>query len=255
MERAGDFQFELRYAAAASRPVKVFLNSQLVKADAASKVTGSWSPESQTWSVECFVLLNTGRNTIRLEQPQFFPHIDKLLLTPIDPGAVIDFEPVRPASADASSAKQPRLVGSLTQQWLKNSADVPSSDPKSILTAWHQFVRAKHLTIEPSSPENGVARLLGEMQPVSLADLAIRYERIFSESQQAWAELKASDAGKDAKSLPDPVLDAARALMTDPKGPFAVPADIEESFSPDVTVQLKADREELSSRGGDSQVS
>jgi hypothetical protein len=95
VERAGRFQLELRFAAASSRPVKVFVNGVLVKADAAGNVTGSWTPETQTWFVEGFVSTKAVRNLIRLEQPQFFPHIDKLLLTPIEGNEQIAIEPIQ----------------------------------------------------------------------------------------------------------------------------------------------------------------
>ena len=243
VERAGRFQFELRYAAAASRPVKVFVNGVLVKSDAADKVTGSWTPETQTWFVEGFVSIKAGRNLIRLEQPQFFPHIDKLLLTPVTDHDEVAIEPTTHAP-DANPAVAHQLIPSLTQQW-KKAIEASISDPKSILTAWHQYVRNKSLSVDPAAPESGVAQLLGDQQPTSLEDLAKRYDRLFSSSLTAWTQLKGTDEGKDAKSLSDPVQESARVLLSDPKGPFAVPAEIEASFAPDVVAQLKADRDEL----------
>ena len=38
--------------------------------------------DGQKWFVEGFYHLNAGKNLIRLEQPQFFPHIDKILFIP-----------------------------------------------------------------------------------------------------------------------------------------------------------------------------
>ena len=244
VERAGRFQFELRYAAAASRPVKVYVNGVLIKADAAGNVTGSWTPETQTWFVEGFVPIKAGRNLIRLEQPQFFPHIDKLLLTPIEGHEVVAIEP-KVGVHEVNPANTYQLLPSVTQQW-KKAIEVSNSDPKSILTAWHQYLRNKSLTVDPAVPENGVIRLLGDRQPTSLDDLAQRYEQLFSSSLNAWTQLKATNDGKDAKSLPDPIQESARVLLSDPKGPFAVPAEIEALFAPDVVAQLKADREELS---------
>ena len=244
--QAGRFQFELRYAAASSRPVKVFVNGVLVKADAAGNVTGSWTPETQTWFVEGFVSIKAGRNLIRLEQPQFFPHIDKLLLTPIEGNEVIAAEPAE-RNQDVDAAKAYQLLPSLVRQWRK-ALETSKSDPKSFLTAWHQYVRDKSLTVDPAVPENGVARLLGNRQPASIEDLAQRYDQLWSSAQTVWTQLKATDEGKEVKSLSDPVLDSARILLSDPKGPFAIPADIEASFAGDVVAQLKAEREELSRR-------
>ncbi len=243
VERAAAYQFELRYAAAGSRPVKVILNGQLAKSDAAGMVTGSWNPDTQTWFVEGTVSLKTGRNVIRLEQPQFFPHIDKLLLTPVNDSK----SPIPAPPQGTVTAEQSQLLPSLVQQWSK-TLEKTKSDSKSILSAWHQFAAGKPLTVDPAAAENGVARLLGDAQPESLTDLAHRYERLFAEAQQSWTDLKATAAGKDAKSLADPVLEAARLLIVDPKGPFAVPADIEAAFPPDVAAQLKAGRDELASQ-------
>ena len=246
VEQAGRFQFEIRYAAAATRPVKVFVNGVLFKSDAAEKVTGSWTPETQTWFVEGFVSIKAGRNLIRLEQPQFFPHIDKLLLTPIEGNEEVAVE-INQQVQNHNPAKTYQLIPSLTKQWNK-TLEVSNSDSKSILTAWHQYVRNKSLTIDPAVPDNGVAQLLGDQPPTSLKDLAKRYDQLCSSALAAWTQLKATDETQNAKSLPDAVLESARILLSDPKGPFAIPADIEASFAADVVAQLKADREELARR-------
>ncbi len=238
---AATHQLELRFAAAGSRPVKIFINGQLVKADAAGNVTGSWTPESQKWFVEGVVLLKAGRNVIRLEQPVFFPHIDKLLLTPAEIPAGSAAQPIVPETIPTV-----RLIPSLQQQWSKGLA-ASKADPKSILTAWHQYVATGKLTVD-SSIENGVARLLVDSPSSSLAELSTRYQQLFSEAHRAWEELKKSDAGKDAKALPDSVLESARLLLIDPKGPMAVPADIESHFPAEVVSRLKEGRDELARR-------
>lgn len=243
IDRPRRYQLELRYAAAASRPCRIMVNGRIVKADAAGKVTGSWTPETQTWFVECFVSLNQGRNVIRLEQPQFFPHIDKVLLTPVEtegeaqPTSVVNQETVTPR----------RLIPSITQKWIK-VLEATKADPKSILAGWHQFIQGGQLAIDPAVSENGVGRLLAGAQPASLEDLAGRYERLIAQAQQEWQQLKSSDAGKDATALKDPDLEAARQLVGDPKGPFEVPADIETEFTTEVVAQLKSGREELAKR-------
>ena len=94
VKEAGLYQLEIRVAAEASRPTMVIVNGQLAKKDAAATVTGSWYPNGQKWFVEGFYYLNAGKNLIRLEQPTFFPHIDKLLFVPA------------PADAQASSPAQ-----------------------------------------------------------------------------------------------------------------------------------------------------
>ena len=119
VEHAESYQFELRYAAAGSRPVKIFCNGLLIKPDAAAKVTGSWTPETQTWFVECLIPLKAGQNLIRLEQPQFFPHLDKLLLTPAPPAELAAVE-LPPAALPDEPGRTPLLIPSITQQWVKS---------------------------------------------------------------------------------------------------------------------------------------
>ena len=244
--KGGTFQFELRYAAAASRPVRVMFNERLIKSDAAGKVTGSWTPESQTWFVESLVTLKTGRNLIRLEQPQFFPHIDKLLLTPVEGTGVVAESESSLATVDGAS-KPPRLIPSITRQWVK-ALEATKGDSKSVLAAWHHYVRTGQLTAEDLKLETGHTRLMGADAPTSLEDLARRYDQFFASAQSAWLAMKASEQGKGAQALPDTDLEGARMLLADPKGPFGVPADIESELGAEVKVQLTAGREELARR-------
>jgi hypothetical protein len=95
VKAAGLYQLEIRVAAEASRPTIVKINGQLAKKEAAASVTGSWYPNGQKWFVEGFYYLNAGENLIRLEQPTFFPHIDKLLFVP----APLDAQASSPAQA------------------------------------------------------------------------------------------------------------------------------------------------------------
>ncbi|MBC8353543.1 MAG: DUF1553 domain-containing protein [Planctomycetes bacterium] len=104
VKEAGLYQIEIRVAAEASRPTMLMINGQLAKKDAAGEVTGSWLPDGQKWFVEGFYHLNAGKNLIRLEQPQFFPHIDKLLFVPAPPEARAS----SPAQAIPAFATDPR---------------------------------------------------------------------------------------------------------------------------------------------------
>ncbi|MDA1054662.1 MAG: DUF1553 domain-containing protein [Planctomycetota bacterium] len=131
VKEAGLYQLEIRVAAAAARPTMLFINGQLAKKDAAGEVTGSWYPDGQKWFVEGFYRLNAGKNVIRLEQPQFFPHIDKILFIlasrfggdPDEHAPLGDYEP------------KPEFV----QQWsdyLKKTKD----DPASPFAKWQAAV-------------------------------------------------------------------------------------------------------------------
>ena len=82
LSKSATYRLEVRYAAAAARPCSLRVNGSTVRSDIADGVTGSWFPDTQRWEIEGFVDLKSGKNTVRLEQPTFFPHIDKLLLIP-----------------------------------------------------------------------------------------------------------------------------------------------------------------------------
>lgn len=76
----GWYQLEVRYAAESARPSKLFVDGLLMRTDLAAGITGSWQPDTQTWSVAAVLQLSAGKHVLRFEHPRFFPHIDKLLL-------------------------------------------------------------------------------------------------------------------------------------------------------------------------------
>ncbi|MDX1933416.1 MAG: DUF1549 domain-containing protein [Capsulimonadales bacterium] len=78
---AGRYQFELRYAAEESRPVRLLINGKLVRENAAGGVTGSWMPEGQRWDPVGIFDFVAGKNTIRIERLDGpIPHFHRLLL-------------------------------------------------------------------------------------------------------------------------------------------------------------------------------
>lgn len=223
-----NYQVELRYAAAGARPCQLRINGQLLKADAAGKVTGSWTPESQTWFVEGIFRLPAGAAVLRLEQPTFFPHIDKILLVP-----VADSEMVITADPPGDGLLHAGLV-----QQFADALEQSQNDSRSVWTAWHQFLKSRTLNPDNSIPENQVIELLGAKQPETLIELARRYEALF---------VAAALATSAEKSAPADVskLDSVRRILEDKKGVFAVPKDAEAGYPTDVLASLKAEREQL----------
>ncbi|HUG19126.1 MAG TPA: DUF1549 domain-containing protein, partial [Planctomycetaceae bacterium] len=123
-DKGGTYRLEVRYAAAAKRPTRLAINGEFVREDIADGVTGTWFPDSQRWDIEGFVELKPGKNVVRLEQPKFFPHIDKLLFAP--------------AESDAAQWKLPPLNAEfqplpvLVAQWrvfLREDAEGPLWSP------------------------------------------------------------------------------------------------------------------------------
>lgn len=78
----GEYQLELRYAAAQSRPARLIVNGELKKANAMAEITGGWMPGDQRWFHEGRFLLSAGRNVVRLETSSVMSHLDKLLVAP-----------------------------------------------------------------------------------------------------------------------------------------------------------------------------
>ena len=78
----GLWKLEIRRAALEARPCKIFINGLLMSTEGAGGISGGWYPEHQAWKVEGAFPLHMGRNEIRIERAGYFPHIDKIRLTP-----------------------------------------------------------------------------------------------------------------------------------------------------------------------------
>lgn len=76
----GIYQVETRHAAAESRPVRLSIDSAFTQENSASSITGSWTPESQTWTVSGLVALKAGKHVLKIERNGPVPHIDKIAL-------------------------------------------------------------------------------------------------------------------------------------------------------------------------------
>ncbi len=81
--QAGNYQIELRYASAESRPVELHINGAKVLDQTAGANTGSFQPEGQKWEVQGVFALNAGKNTLRIFRNESIPHFDKLLIASV----------------------------------------------------------------------------------------------------------------------------------------------------------------------------
>lgn len=77
---AAPYQLDIRYASGDPRPIRILINGALVSSNGAGKVTGGFYPDKQQWFAEGVFPLRAGKNTLRFERANYFPHIDKLLL-------------------------------------------------------------------------------------------------------------------------------------------------------------------------------
>ncbi|MFM9068103.1 MAG: DUF1549 domain-containing protein, partial [Planctomycetota bacterium] len=278
---AGVYRVELRYAAADARPCRLFVNGQVALPRVATQATGSWQPDGQKWFVEGWIELKAGRNALRLEHPQFFPHIDKLLLAPATPAEFGDQPRATdratdrasaqdaPATASASSkpavgaAEEPALVPAITKRWhsyLQQSRD----DAASPLAIWHAVVAGRDWTQLDTPLAKALGKHLQLPAQSTVRQTAQAYERLFRtvhEMSRATAPSGSAPSGpapsSPANSNPansaqptaaaaDPALAAVRTLLHSAQGPFAVPDQDLESALADASKQaLKQRRDAL----------
>jgi hypothetical protein len=78
----GEYDLWIEYAAEESRPVDIALNGRVILSSALAQATGGWHIINQQLTRQCIVTLLEGRNTLRLERADIFPHIRTIRLVP-----------------------------------------------------------------------------------------------------------------------------------------------------------------------------
>ena len=232
VERAGTYQVEIRYAAATPRPCLLIVNGTTVKVDAAGHATGSWTPESQRWFVEGFFALSAGKNVLRLQHPKFFPHIDKLMLVPVQVPAVD--QGVTPPLASDYRPKQ-QLIRRCVE-----FLDRSGHQPNSLFAAWHAQLAGEPLAALKGDAARFRDRVVGDVSPESPRDLALLYQEKFG-----GVDRPSSAPHTDEKEKPDENSDdttferAVRAFLFGATGPFAEYETSESDYPPAVAQKLK----------------
>ncbi len=135
----GNYSFEIRYAAAESRPVRISLDGKL-KGEFAESVSGGWNPDSQKWEAAFLTPLKKGKFIIRIEREGPFPHIDKFALLPLPKGHALDAQVVStagllPGFVDqwvAYLSKGGKIPEGEAFKQLLQSKDGPFSRPKNL---------------------------------------------------------------------------------------------------------------------------
>ncbi len=174
------YQLELRFAAAESRPVQVFVDGQLVNALAAVDVTGSWNPDTQRWSVVCVLPLSAGPHTIRLTREGPFPHFDKLALIPLAEASAEETV-LTPEQLATSQG----LHASVLRRWINklktDGGDVPwIAELFAAITENSDEATLDELAA--SSP--AAAMLLADPRPQTPEDLANRFGQLLAEARR-----------------------------------------------------------------------
>ncbi|HEU4420431.1 MAG TPA: DUF1553 domain-containing protein [Planctomycetota bacterium] len=216
----GRYRLDVRYAAKESRPMQVLLDGAVVQERALEATTGDWMPAGQAWHAAGELVLGSGSHVLRLQALQpHVPHLDALLLTPVDfavePGLLPPV--VRQTAAVLASRSSEPLVGF----WTAFAACGPDD-----------FASA----VQAHQGRGGLAAiLLGGLPPTSARDLAVRFQTLF-----ATAAAAAGDARTRTKEgpvrLPEENLEAARALLFDSGGLFALKDAVLRPYLPATTL-------------------
>ena len=207
LDAAGAYQLDVRLAAASARPCQLFVDGQLIKSDLAGQTTGSWFPDTQEWFAETVLVLESGEHLIRLEHPQYFPHIDKLLLAPITDS---------PALMEHLGSTDSVVLISGIQHACSRLIDLDNSDGSSPFAAWRFFVEHGHFDGFDTANDVNTA-LLARPRPGTLPELADRYQQLLDRD--------------------DPIPELEDALTTD-GGPFHPDSIAETAFSEDSQKEL-----------------
>ena len=187
LPKAGMYQAEIRYAAVEARPVKLMLNGKVVNAKAAGQTTGSWNPDGQKWEVQGVYTLNAGKNVVRIERDGDIPHINQILLAPVEPKN----ENGKPSRSLEQIAGAYGLNPALVQLWAARLR-VAQNDP--VMGA---FVRYARLPADRFAQQSvlvsgqlAVAGLLPAVvnaftgsTPASLDQVAAKYQELFASAQ------------------------------------------------------------------------
>ena len=238
LETAGNYQLEIRYAAAAARPCLLMINGEKVKLDAAGKVTGSWNPDGQRWSVEGFFRMNAGKNVVRIEHPRFFPHIDKFNLIPTAislPGQGM----LRPLMEKYRPKTQ------LIKRWVDYLGGA-GRQSDALFAAWRTRLSGKPLATLQDESARFRDELIGDTTVDSLRGLAQRYQDAFRRVRQNRSPklIGGADGEADGTSFEQ----AMNHVLFDAAGPFGKYEVEEADYTPSEDVerkQLLAEKQKL----------
>jgi hypothetical protein len=209
----GNYQLDLLYASAGGRHLRLFVNGQLVKSEAANQATGGFGDEMVKWFAEGIFNLKQGRVTVRVEQAGPTPHLDKLALTPTTAAPTVVLRDLKPGEKSL-----PQLA---TERKLK----------EDLLQRWVSFLRSANATnpvvaLSQPAPTNAASADLLAMRAQEQFDLALK-----SPGETAEASTK-----------------GIRAVLLDAKGPFQLPPK-PERFFPEATrtalAKLEAEQKDL----------
>jgi len=250
--RAGWLELQVRYASAEERPMRVSLDGARVAERALGASTGDFHVPGQRWETVARLAVRPGRNVLRLERASSVPHLDKLLLVPVDGPEAESAWPLGSAPAEglesvSTAGLQPDSTAGLEPDAVRSWADFlvrseRSRDP--LFAPWHALAalferepdgsggaelerraaeRLAALRTERAGALGPIAdELTRGLAPRSLRELAGRYQTALALADRAAALAPPPEGASDPASVE---ARRARFVLADPSGPFGASAD------------------------------
>jgi hypothetical protein len=82
--REGVYKLWVEYASQDPRPVKIYINGDLVMDSALSELTGGFAPQNQQFREQGTIRLKGGQNTLKLHTDRVIPHIRNIRFDPVN---------------------------------------------------------------------------------------------------------------------------------------------------------------------------
>lgn len=216
LKSAGKYLLRLRYAAADPRPVRLLVNGAEVKPDVAGQVTGSWFPKEQEWHREGSFRFQSGKNTIRLEREQPFPHIDRLLLSPEVSPQLAGTSTESPDDSELTALLRYQPQSLLVEQFAQYLQKTGKHEG-SPFSLWNRAVSAGKVESDWPRDQFPDSILLADPRPTTLVELAARYEKLVAQAVASGSQ--AAQASPEEQTR----LQALRVVIDAKDGPFALP--------------------------------
>ena len=193
VSHAGNYELEMRYTAAESRPIHLYVNGDAIAA-VAEQVTGDWNPPGQTWFAEANLRLQRGRNKIRFQSDSVYPHVDQFALV-YSTSETWPFANERPLSLSSIAAIDGLKIETV-RQWQSFLKKVSSTDSKKYTAYRHWIALAdasRESAMSASSWNETLAAIAKQPGPVSsaitaaapstLADVAAVYQKLVDQAK------------------------------------------------------------------------
>jgi hypothetical protein len=229
---AGHYRLEIRYAAQESRPMRLYVDGNLLVEQALVATTGGWLPAHQEWHFVTEWQAGAGAHTLRLvAHGPHVPHLDALLLTPVDLASHL------PPAASA---------GLLPPALRRALAVLAGRSHHPLVALWNELASADPFdaAIASRAGVGGLsAVLLGGLPPADLREFAARLQTLLASAADATAAANGKQKDGQPVRLFGDSNEHARALLFDRGGLLDLSAEQLHEHLPAATLADLASRD------------